>query len=349
MKKIILFLICLNIIFIPLNVKAASSSAVLDIDSGRTLLCNNCHEKRLIASITKIMTAVLALENGDVNREITVGEEVLKMYGSNIYLEYKEKITLKDLLYGLILRSGNDAAVVIANNISKNEKEFVRLMNKKAHEIGMKDTIFRNPHGLDEETENYSTAYDMALLSNYAQKNFKLYRKISKTKEYETNTGAKSYLWYNRNDFLKTYKYATGGKTGYTPRAGKTLVTTANKDNFKISTVSLNDSDMYNNHENIDNTIFKNYANYKIIDKNTISLNDPFYKDKLYVKEDFYYPLTEIEASKVKTILKVEKKKYKNNDKVGVYEVYLGDEILKRIDVYVKEKEKKNFFSRLFS
>ena len=340
----------INIILIPINVKAASSQAVVDIDSGRTLVCDNCHEKRLIASITKIMTAVIALENKDPKDIVTAKEEILKMYGSNIYIEYNEKMSLKDLLYGLILRSGNDAAVVIANYVSEDEEEFVKLMNKKAKDIGMEDTIFKNSHGLDEETQNYSTAYDMALLSRYAYKKFKLYRKISKTKKYETNTKNKSYIWYNRNDFLKSYKYATGGKTGYTPKAGKTLVTTAQKDKFNITTVSLNDSNMYENHENLDNNIFNKFQNYKIIDKDTLKLNDTFYKDSLYVKTNFSYPLTKEETNKLKTILKVEKlKNYKDDDKVGVYEIYLQDKLLKRIDVYVKIKKKKSFFERLFS
>lgn len=341
----------INLIIIPTKVYAASSEAVLDIDSGRTLVCNNCHEKRLIASITKIMTAVIALENGNLNDTVTAGEEVLKMYGSNIYIEYNEKMSLKDLLYGLILRSGNDAAVVIANHISKNEEEFVKLMNQKAQEIGMKDTVFSNCHGLDEETQNYSTAYDMAILSRYAQKNFKVYRKISGTKEYETNTKKKSYIWYNRNDFLKNYKYATGGKTGYTPSAGKTLVTTASKNNFNITTVTLNDGNMYENHMNLDDRVYNTYKKYNIVDKDNINLSDSFYKDKLYIKESFSYPLTEEETESLKTILKVDKlDNYHNNDKVGVYEIYLKDKLLKRIDVFVKvKKEGKSFFEKLFS
>ena len=106
----------------------------MDMDSGRILYEKNANEQRLIASITKIMTATVAIENGNLNKEITIGEEVLKMYGSNIYVELGEKMTLKNLLYGLLLRSGNDAAVVIANNVSKDEETFVEMMNKKAKE-----------------------------------------------------------------------------------------------------------------------------------------------------------------------------------------------------------------------
>ena len=209
---------------IPINVFASDTSKasiVMDVDSGRILYSHNINEKRLIASITKIMTATVALENGDVNKIITAGDEVLKMYGTNIYIELNERMSLKDLLYGLMLRSGNDAAVVIANGVSGSEEKFVKLMNDKASEIGMRNTTFNNCHGLDEKTENYSTAYDMALLSRYIYNKSSLYRKITSTYKYKLETDQKSYLWYNRNKLLKSYKYCISGKTGYTPRAGK--------------------------------------------------------------------------------------------------------------------------------
>ena len=115
----------------------AKSSLVMDIDSGRVLYEHNADEQRLIASITKIMTAVIAIENGDLDDIVTAGDEVLKMYGTSIYIQKGEQMSLEDLLYGLMLRSGNDAAVVIAKHISGSEEEFVSLMNQKAKEIGM--------------------------------------------------------------------------------------------------------------------------------------------------------------------------------------------------------------------
>ena len=201
MKKILVFLI---IFLIPLNIYAkdtATSSIAIDIDSGRILYEKNADEKRLIASITKIMTCIIALENGNLEKDIKAGEEILKMYGTSIYLELNEKMKLIDLLYGLMLRSGNDAAVVIAKEIAGSEEKFVEMMNKKAKELGMNNTKFSNSHGLDEETKNYSTARDMAKLSIYAYKN-KTYRKIINTKEYRVKTANKSYLWYNRMKLL---------------------------------------------------------------------------------------------------------------------------------------------------
>lgn len=318
----------------------ATSSIVMDMDSKRILYSKNKDEKRLIASITKIMTATIALEKGKLTDKYTAGEEILEMYGTSIYLEYKEKMSLEDLLYGLMLRSGNDAAVVIANNISKDEKSFVKLMNKKAKKLGMTNTSFANSHGLDEVTQNYSTAYDMALLSSYAYTTFEEYRKITGTYKYTAQTKNKSYLWYNRNKLLNSYEYCTGGKNGYTPSAGRTLVTTATKDKLNLTVVTLNDGGEYQTHENLYEYAFNNYKKYKILDKNKFSVSQSFFKDTLYIKKSFYYPLTVEEKERIKTIVKITKKKgYKNNQQVGKVDIYLGKEKIRSVPVYVKIKK----------
>ena len=335
------FLFLLMFLIAPVNSHAkmdtATSSIVMDIDSGRVLYSNNIHEKRLIASITKIMTAVIAIENGNLEDKFTAKEEILQMYGTSIYLEYKEKMSLNDLLYGLMLRSGNDAAVVIANNICKNETEFVKKMNQKAKKLKMDDTKFSNSHGLDEKTKNYSSAYDMALLSSYAYKNHKIYRKITKTKKYETNTKNKSYLWYNRNKLLSSYEYCTGGKNGYTPSAGRTLVTTAEKEGLRLTVVTLDDSNEYKTHENLYNYVYSMYENYKIIDKETFAVDKTFFKDNLYLKKSFSYPLKEEELDKVKTVMKITKlNNYNKNEKVGYIDIYLSNKKIGSVNIYVE-------------
>ena len=187
MKKLILFLI---LFCYPLSVRAisAESYVVMDYDSKRVLMSHNPAKEKLIASTTKIMTAIIALENGDINSIRTVGEEVLKAYGSAIYLSLGEEITLKDLLYGLMLRSGNDAAIEIAYHISGNMENFVALMNQKAYDIGMMNTVFINNHGLEDESGNgnTSTAYDMALLMRYALTN-EIFKEIIGTETYQAN------------------------------------------------------------------------------------------------------------------------------------------------------------------
>ena len=333
-KKLLIIIILLFQIIIPIKVRAASEIIVMDLDSGRVLFESNANERRLIASITKIMTAVVTLENSDLERQVTVGEEVLKSYGTNTYIGVGEKIKIKDLLYGLILRSGNDAALTLAKTVANSEEEFVSLMNQKAQEIGMKNTTFENPHGLDEETKNYSTAYDMALLSRYASKN-NVYKTISKTKKYSVQTNEKSYIWYNRNKLLSTYKYCTGGKNGYTPSAGKTLVTTASKEDLNLTIVTLNDPNIYETHQSLYEYYFSKYKKYKIIDK------DSFVFDKTLFEE---------EVDKVKTKIVIDDKDAKSKGKIHIY---LEDEEIGEIPVYskgkAKEKEEGGLFHKLMN
>ena len=319
---------------------SSKSSIVMDLDSGRVLYENDANHQRLIASITKIMTAILAIENGDLDKKVIVGEEILSMYGTNIYVEVGEKMTMRDLIYGLLLRSGNDAAVVIAKEIGGTEAKFVQMMNSKAREIGMKNTVFKNPHGLDEVTENYSTAYDMALLSKYAFSN-KIYRKIVATKKYEVSTGKKTYLWYNRNRLLDNYKYCTGGKNGYTPSAGKTLVSTASKGNLNLTIVSLNDGDSYSNHQNLYENMFSKYHRYKIVDKDSFVVSKDFSRKNVYLKKSFYYPLTDSEINDIRTVVHFFDSS--SSDKVGVVDIYLNNQKIGNLSIYEHEKKKEQF------
>ena len=345
MKKILFILL---LFLIPLNVfskDTAKSSSVRAKDSSSVLEENNADEKHLIASITKIMTCIIAIEEGNLNKMIKVGDEILKMYGTSIYLEVGERIKLIELLYGLMLRSGNDASVVIAEEVAGSEKEFVKMMNKKAKEIGMTNTTFSNPHGLDEETKNYSTARDMAKLSRYAYKN-KTYRKITSSEEYRVKTDNKSYLWYNRMKLLGDYKYCTGGKNGYTPSAGKTLVTTHKKNDLKITIVSLDDNDEYNNHKRLAEYVFNNYNNYNIIDKNDFDLLID--NNKYYINNSFSYPLTLKEKDNVKVLASIDDSL--NKGMVGNINISLYNKNIKKIPIYIKEnKKKENFFTRIFS
>lgn len=319
---------------------SSKSSIVMDLDSGRVLYENDANHQRLIASITKIMTAILAIENGDLDKKVIVGEEVLSMYGTNIYVEVGEKMIMRDLIYGLLLRSGNDAAVVIAKEIGGTEAKFVQMMNSKAREIGMKNTVFKNPHGLDEVTENYSTAYDMALLSKYAFSN-KIYRKIVATKKYEVSTGKKTYLWYNRNRLLDNYKYCTGGKNGYTPSAGKTLVSTASKGNLNLTIVSLNDGDSYSNHQNLYENMFSKYHRYKIVDKDSFVVSKEFSHKNVYLKKSFYYPLTDSEINDIRTVVHFFDSS--SSDKVGGVDIYLNNQKIGNLSIYEQEKKKEQF------
>lgn len=352
MKKILLILI----IFLPLSVKAISTSAesaiLMDIDSNRILYANDIHKVKTVASISKILTAITAIENTDIKRKITVGDEIKKAYGSGIYIKVGEQMTIEDLLYGLMLRSGNDAALSIASNTSGSVEKFVKDMNEKAKNIGLIESTFNNPTGLDEEEGNYSSAYDMALLTSYAYNN-DTFKKIISTKTYKLSTNKNNYLWNNKHKLLKTYKYATGGKTGYTKKAKRTLVTTAAKDNLNLVVVTLNDGNDWQDHVKLLEYGFNNYKSYEIIKKGSINIYDEvYYKDyDLYLKESFKYPLTEEENKNIVLKFELQKNRIIENDsKVGKVKIYVMNEQIGKLDIYAKEKEeeiKKTNFQKL--
>ena len=213
------------------------------------------------------------------------------------------------------------------------------MMNKKAAEIGMKNTLFKNSHGLDEVTKNYSTARDMALLSSYASK-LPLYKEISKTKKWIVESEEKTYVWHNRNKLLYSYKYATGGKTGYTPKAGRTLVTTASKNDLNLTIVTLNDSNEYNTHTSLYEHFFDKYKNYLIVDKSDFQIDQNFFKDELYIKESFTYPLLNSEKEKINVVVNLDKvKNYSNNNVVGKVVVSFKNKKIFETNIYVKTKK----------
>ena len=343
MKKIFILMSILFLIF-PFS-SLAKSVVVMDMDSGRVLYKNNSDKKSLIASITKVMTCIIVLEKSNLDDVVTVSEEVLSMYGTNIYLEVGEEITVRDLLYGLMLRSGNDCAVVLAKYISGSEEEFVKLMNNYAEMIGMVNTTFSNAHGLDDDTKNYSTAYDMSLLMNYAFDN-NIYKEIISTNKYKCKSNLKSYLWYNRVSILDDYKYSLGGKNGYTPAAGKTLISYAKKDDITLGIVTLDDGDIYNNQVKLFNKYFDEYTKYKIIDKDKFYIDKNFFEYDIYLKEDFYYLLREEELDKITTLISI------YNDEslevVGNISIRLEDEEIGNLDIFRKQKKKRlSFFEKL--
>ena len=342
MKKILLVI---TILFLNINTCNASTSTayeyiLMDSTTGRILAGKNYNTPMLIASITKIMTCLLAIESNKLEDTVTVDDIIKESYGSGIYIEEGEKIKLKDLLYGLMLRSGNDAALVIAKYVAGDIDKFVNMMNSKAKSIGMVRTTFLNPSGLDENGGNYSTAYDMALLTRYAMK-YKSYREITKTKSYTTKTNKKTYIWKNKNKLLNE-EYITGGKTGYTEKAKRTLVSTASSENMNLIVVTIKDSDDWNTHKSLYQYAFNNYTSYKIINKNKFKvIGDKYYDGNFYIKNNIYIPLKNKEESSVIGKIKLKKlKKYKSNDLVGYYEIYLNDYLLYKEPIYIKTKRK---------
>lgn len=339
MKKIITIITIFLIL--PLNALALSvpsnNAILMDGDSGRILYSKNIDEKRLIASTTKIMTAVIAIESGKLDEIVTINDSVLKSHGSGIYVSVGEKISLRNLVYGLLLRSGNDAALAIENYLGGHDK-FVKSMNKKAKEIGMGNTIFNNAHGLDDEEEgNYSTARDMALLMKYAN-NLYDFRIIDSTKKIIVETDMKTYSWTNKNKLLFRYKYTNGGKTGYTVKAKRTLVTSASKDDINLIVVTFNDPDDFDTHKKLYEYGFSNYKNYLIINKDKIKIKSEKYKNKLYVKSNYYYLMKNNERGNINVNVVMYNKINSSTNEVGYLDVYYKNESIHKEPIYVKVK-----------
>lgn len=346
MKKILLFFSLIFFLSIS-NVKAfetsATSSILMDIDSKRIIHAKNIHTKRSVASISKIMTAIVAIESGKLDEVVTVGDEILDAYGSGIYIKQGEEIKLIDLVYGLMLRSGNDAALSIANYVGGSVENFVIMMNEKASGLGMKNSEFNNPSGLDEKKGNYSTAYDMAILTSYAMKN-EVYKQIVSTKRYKVKTNVNYYDWTNKNKLLHSYKYSTGGKTGYTEIAKRTLVTTASKDGLNLVAVTLNDGNDFLDHKNLFEEAFSTYTSYEILKEGLINIpGENYYKNsQFYLKDSFTYPFIDSEKNSITIKYELTKlKNYQNNDIVGDAILFINNERIISLPIYIEKIEKK--------
>ncbi len=244
---------------------SAQSAVVIDADTGNVLFEKDAYSKRPMASTTKIMTALIAMEKLNLEDVVTVSPFAAGCEGSSIWLSEGEHMSVKDLLYGLMLASGNDAATALAEETSGSVSAFTILMNNRAKEIGAENTNFTNPHGLPDES-HYTTAYDLALISREAMKN-SLFKEIvstrNKTISWEGSQWQRSLT--NHNKLLKMYPYSTGIKTGFTKKAGRCLVSSASKDGVDIIAVTLSAPDDWNDHMKLSDYCFDNFKTVKIV------------------------------------------------------------------------------------
>lgn len=229
----------------PFVLHKQGRGAVCIEQSTKRILFEDCaHDKCYPASTTKILTALVVLENLELDRIVTVPAEAQGVEGSSLYLKAGQKITVEDLLLGLMLRSGNDAAVTLATETCGDVKSFAKLMNEKARSVGAVNSHFSNPHGLDDKT-HYTTAYDMALITANAYENEDFCR-IVNTKQAKIEIDGEACYIANKNKLLKTYEGANGVKTGYTKKSGRCFVGGALKDGMQVISVVFNHGDMWN-------------------------------------------------------------------------------------------------------
>lgn len=231
-----LLLECKDVYANELNIQSRSA-ILIDKKTGRVLFEKNSREKVKVASLTKMMTAIVAIENANIEDIVQIGKGPAYIGGSTVGLKYQSEIKLETLLYGMLIKSGNDCALAIAEHIAGSKEKFADLMNQKAEEIGAKDSYFTNPHGLD-DGENCSTAHDMALIAKYAASN-KYIAKIIGTKSINLDFGGVNKYLSNTNRLLRNYEYCIGGKTGFTNGGNRCLIAIAKDQNMEVIAVVL--------------------------------------------------------------------------------------------------------------
>lgn len=315
--------LCTNI-----NINNNKSYIVMDINSKRIIKECNKDEKFLTASISKVLTAICAIEYGYLDSYIEITDLDNMQEGSKVYIDTGNRLRLYDCIQGLIKRSGNDLAHAIAINVSGSIEEFVYLMNEKAKEIGMQNSFFNNPSGLDSINENISTAYDMALLISYCYQN-EVFKEIFESTSYSFQTvEGNRFIWQNKHKLVDGNDIFVGGKTGYTKKSGRTLITTARNNGQQFVCVSFNISDDYNLHRNLLKESLNQYKTTLILASGIINPSiDISYK--AYLKEDIYIPLNE----KEKVIINI----YLNKEEMeicGYLEVIIDKLIVYKTDIY---------------
>ncbi|WP_243109344.1 D-alanyl-D-alanine carboxypeptidase family protein [Anaerophilus nitritogenes] len=321
---------------------SASSAIVMDVKSGRILYQKNIYEKKPMASTTKIMTALLGIEKSKLDKEVKISKKAVGVEGSSIYLGYDEKVKMKDLLYGLMLRSGNDSATAIAIELAGSVEKFAQLMNQRAKEIGAKNTNFVNPHGLHDEN-HYTTAYDLALISREALRN-KDFKEIVKTKLWIADREGYKHF-YNKNKTLSQYEGGDGVKTGYTKASGRCLVTSATRGGMQLVCVVLNDYNWFEDSYRLLDDAFNRYEPFCMMKKDgviqTASVENGKKKNtKIVGKEDVILPLTKEEQKKIMMILKVNEKiqaPIKRGQKIGKARIYLNNQLIYTTDLVFRE------------
>ncbi|QWU14678.1 D-alanyl-D-alanine carboxypeptidase family protein [Paenibacillus sophorae] len=313
----------------------AKASALIDVESGRILYSSHGDEPMLIASLTKIMTAIVAIENGDLSSKVKVGKNAFAKEGSSLFLKQGEEMTLENMLYGLMLRSGNDAATAIAEHVGGSEEGFVHLMNAKAEELGLAHTQFANPHGLDAKG-HYSTANDLAELTAYALHN-PVFKEIVKTqvKTADNPYDKWDYKWSNKNKMLRLYDGADGVKTGYTKKALRCLVSSATRGEQQLVAVTLNDGNDWNDHAALLDFGFNRFPLKTIIER-----GEQLKGYKLAAGLNFAYPFRQGEQEHVVTELVLNPKRVtkdgadKNFGLRGTLVLKLGGEPIGQVPVY---------------
>jgi serine-type D-Ala-D-Ala carboxypeptidase (penicillin-binding protein 5/6) len=331
----------------------ARTAVAIDSKTKVILYEKSAHMLVPMASTTKIMTALVALSYGNIDRKIEVSGKAASIRGSTVGYKKGDMVPLKELLYGLMLRSGNDAAIAIAEGIAGSVEEFCKLMNEYASQIGVLNTHFESPHGLDSQN-HYSTAYDLAVITAKAREN-EVFNEIVRSKDVEGSAHGFTRDFHNINKILWQLENATGVKTGYTGQAGKCLVTSVNVKGRDVVIVVLNSSSRWKQTIKINDYVAKNYEYKKFFSKgdavSEISLEDADKPVRLLVDEDIIIPVEqgvsyEVKITKPNFELQLPIKK---DTKLGSINICSeGKVIYAKLLTVENEVGKKGFIKRIF-
>lgn len=348
------FILLINIVVLAEEPKVnAISAVVVDGDTGRILWGKNENKPMAMASTTKIMTALVALENSDITKETTVSKNTTLASPVKMHLSVGEKMTIEQLLYAMMLQSYNDSAVAVAEAVGGSVEKFCTMMNEKAKEIGCSDTVFETPNGLD-KGNHHSTAEDMSKIGVYALKNQKL-MEIMNTRNYTFKSSKTTYSFVNKDRLLSEYEGAIGMKTGFTGKAGHCFVGAANRGNITLVSVVLasgwgtaGKSRKWIDTKALLNYGFNNYKKYSIIDGSE-KMNVPIDKAEKEIVELKYDDSVDLLLSEnEKANLKIENELPQNvtapinyGDSVGVGKIYTGNTLLKTVKIISAENIEK--------
>lgn len=315
---------------------SAQSAIVIDADTGIILYEKNAYQERSMASTTKIMTALLAVESSRLDDTVKITDEMVRTEGSSLGIRAGDAVTLYDLVVGMMLTSGNDSANAVAYFLAGSLSEFSVLMNKRATEIGMKNSYFVTPSGLD-EGEHHSTAYDMALLAAEAVKN-DTFCEITAMKNAEICISDNKVTVYNHNKLLARDENIFGVKTGYTKKAGRCLVSAKNYNGNKLICVTLSAPDDWNDHIKLFEECEKKYNEYKISDKFDISVVGASCNSIKAVYQKKYYVLSDLKFEIYHTPFVYAP--VTKGDILGYVYVYSNKKLIERLPIEADEEVK---------
>lgn len=254
---------------------SAHSAVLMDADTTDLLYACNEKERRPMASTTKIMTALVVIETLPLDRIVTVSPDAVGVEGSSVYLRAGEKVSVENLLYAVLLQSANDAAAALAIETAGSIAQFAVMMNDRAAELGLQDTAFTNPHGLDEEG-HYTTAYDLALLTSSALRNETFAAMVSTHRRIiSLHDGESSCVLINHNRLLRQYEGCIGVKTGYTKVSGRCLVSAARRDGLTLICVTLSAPDDWRDHTRLLDFGFAHYQRFLLAEEGTLRISFP--------------------------------------------------------------------------